>query len=289
MDSPESKVGAPSEDLREFAANLRQLPQGYWISQDEASVSFPPGGHEACFFFEDESFWFRHRNAIIVSALQLFPPGGTVFDVGGGNGYVARGVEAAGFPVVLVEPGAEGAANAVKRGLGNVVCSTVEAAGFRPSSLPAVGLFDVLEHVEDDRTFLAALKPLLKTNGRIYLTVPAYRFLWSVEDDHTGHYRRYSVGSLRRCIEAAGFVVEHLTYFFWFLPLPVLVFRTIPWLVGLRTVVSTERSHREHGTRGGMSGTLIGHALRWEARRLESRKTIPFGGSCLAVARKTTD
>jgi len=56
----------------------------------------------------------------------------------------------AGLEVVLVEPGSAGAANARRRGIRHVVCAALEDAGFIPASLPAISLFDVVEHMKED-------------------------------------------------------------------------------------------------------------------------------------------
>ena len=132
-------------DLSLVAPGLTFDPAGYWVSRVGEAVSYPDDGHDHCFSIEEDSFWFRHRNAVITDLARHFPPDGYFFDVGGGNGYVARGLESAGFPCVLLEPGGQGAANAVARGVKNVVRSTLEDAHFEPASLGAVGLFDVID------------------------------------------------------------------------------------------------------------------------------------------------
>jgi hypothetical protein len=62
------------------------------------------GGNEACYQIEESSFWFKHRNACIEAAVKCHPPrsGGPIFDVGGGNGFVARGLMRAGFETVFL-------------------------------------------------------------------------------------------------------------------------------------------------------------------------------------------
>jgi hypothetical protein len=165
------------------------------------------------------------------------------------------------------------------------VWATVESARFRDDVLPAVGLFDVLEHVEDDTGFLQYVRSLMKPGGRLYLTVPAFHHLWSVDDEEAGHFRRYSSRSLRRCLEGAGFSIEYMTYFFWFLPLPVLVCRTLPSLIGIKRTISEERVRREHATSGTISA-LLGQFMAAELKRMQRGRTIPFGSSCLLVARR---
>ncbi len=71
---------------------------------------------------------------------------------------MAAGLMKAGFDVVLIEPGPSGAANARKRGAKDVMRATTEAANFRPHSLGAVGLFDMVEHVGDDAAFLRSMR-----------------------------------------------------------------------------------------------------------------------------------
>ena len=78
---------------------------------------------------------------------------------------------------MVIEPGPASALNAMKRGLRNVVHATVEAVGFRPNTLAAVGLFDGFEDIESNLAFIAYVQSLMKADGRIYLTVPAFRAL----------------------------------------------------------------------------------------------------------------
>ncbi len=54
--------------------------------------------------------------------------------------------------------------------------------GLRIALIGAIGLFDVLEHIENEAGFLKQLREVLKTGGRLYLTVPAFRWLWSIRE-----------------------------------------------------------------------------------------------------------
>ena len=219
-------------DLAGIARNLEQTSEGIWRCKSSSPVSYPQWGNDACFQVEDVSFWFRHRNACILEAMKQYPPSGPVFDVGGGNGFVAKVIQDTGFEVVLLEPGAAGTDNARRRGIQNVVRARLEDAGFVPASITAVGLFDVLEHIAEDRTFLEMVRSYLCLSGRVYLTVPAYQALWSHEDVDAGHFRRYSRQSLRTLLQDAGFEVEFLTGFFQFLPPAILAGRAIPYRLG---------------------------------------------------------
>ena len=104
-------------DLCEIASAIRLDPEGFWNSSKISAVSYEEEHNDICFGVEEKSFWFTHRNRCILSAVRLLPPPGAFFDVGGGNGYVAKAIQDAGFEVVLVEPGLPGVRNARRRGL----------------------------------------------------------------------------------------------------------------------------------------------------------------------------
>lgn len=271
--------------LETIAGNLRLNSDGIWVSRSDSAISYPAEGNNACFAVEESSFWFRHRNACLIEAFKRFPPPGAIFDVGGGNGVVSKALLNNGIDAVLVEPGSNGVRNAKARGIHTLVQSTLEDAQFHPETLPAVGIFDVLEHIEDDRGFLRSISSYLVPGGRLYIAVPAYQFLWSDEDATGGHYRRYTLSSLCRRLREAGFEIEYRSYFFAPLPLPIFLFRTIPSLFKARRR-SQEQTESEHSADDSGVGGLLDRVLGFELRWLKSGRRIPFGGSCLVVARK---
>jgi SAM-dependent methyltransferase len=277
-------------DLTTISRNLEQTTDGVWCCPSRSPISYPEWGNEACFQVEESSFWFRHRNACILEAVRQFPPPGPLFDVGGGNGFVAKSMQDAGFEVVLVEPGAVGAANARRRGIQYVVRATLEDAAFLPDSLPAISLFDVVEHMEDDHRFLEMIRSHLSANGRVYLTVPAYQALWSREDVVAGHFRRYSGRAIRELLTGAGLAVEFLTGFFQFLPPAIVALRVIPFRLGL--AISSEpdeagsRFRRQHEVKSRWIGGPLNWLQQREVTRIQRRRQVRFGASWLVVARK---
>jgi len=273
-------------DFAAITANLVLDRQGIWVSGEHSNISYPEKGNELCFNVENSSYWFRHRNECITTTLNNFPPPGTIFDVGGGNGFVSLALQNAGFDVVLVEPGVTGAANARNRGIKHVVCSTLEDAQFPPGRIPAVGVFDVVEHLRDDSGFLSEVHSLLIPEGRIYLTVPAYGVLWSDEDVFAQHMRRYTLSHIQKKLKDGGFTIDFASYVFAFLPLPIFLLRTIPSRLHFRKVSGAEGTEAEHRLPGWPIGAVIQKMLQMELTMLRRRQRIPFGGSCLVVGRK---
>ena len=268
-------------DLTLFADGLQRNPDGVWRGHGTEPVSYPAEGNNACFALEDNSFWFAHRNACLLALLRRFPTNGPFFDIGGGNGFVAAALQSeGGLPVVLVEPGADGVRHAQARGLRTVVQATLKEARFRDGSLPAIGFFDVMEHIDDEQGFLCEIRRCLAADGRIYLTVPAGHWLWSDADVQAGHFRRYTFAGLRRALERAGFRPLFMSKMFFPLPLPLFFCRSLPSLFGHRQRLARNYSS-QHQPRGRAFMDRIWH---WELARLARGWSIPCGTSCLVVA-----
>lgn len=274
-------------NFAEIALNVELDPDGIWRARTDSKISYPAEGNRMCFALEDSSFWFRHRNNCILQALNLFPPPGTFFDIGGGNGYVARAIERAGRDVVLIEPGPAGVCNAKERGIRHILQATLADAQFLPGTLPSVGLFDVIEHMEDDRAFLETVHRLQPSDGRLYATVPAFEALWAREDEEAGHCRRYTLRSFARVLAEAGYRVEFATYFFTFLPVPIFLARTVPYRLGLTAKKTSEETMRsEHRAGGPLVQRVLKMLTEYELRSIASRRQLKWGGSCLAIARR---
>lgn len=273
-------------DLTTIAANLMPDTSGIWFARDQAKVSYPSNGNESCAAIEDASYWFRHRNDVITHLVSKLSPNATFVDIGGGNGCISNALQCAGIDVALLEPGPFGARQAKQRGIKTVIQSTLENAGFTRNSLPSAGLFDVLEHIQTDVEFLQTIHRHLQPSGLLYLTVPAYEFLWSKDDTYAGHFRRYTTRSLSARLEEAGFKMIFCSYLFSFLVPPIFLLRSIPSRFGFRKPVTSATTEREHSMSAGLAGTILRKCLDVELNRIRTGRRIPFGSSCIAVAMK---
>jgi cyclopropane fatty-acyl-phospholipid synthase-like methyltransferase len=93
-----------------------------------------------------------------------------------------------------------------------------------------VFLFDVLEHISGEDSFLTSLKFHLAPGGKLVINVPAGQWAYSAYDEAAGHVRRYTIHSLRDAARRNNLEVSAWTY--WGLPLvPTLILRKL-WLVG---------------------------------------------------------
>jgi len=156
---------------------------------------------------EEGHFWFEQRNKLILWMIKKFSGYPRRFlEVGCGTGFVMSRVARA-FPQAEMHgieyyedaiPIARARCPTARIELGDVL--TLEAT----SLFDAVGCFDVLEHIPDDRTALTKLGQSLSPGGQLFVSVPQHPWLWSSEDTLACHQRRYTKRSLQRLAQSSG-------------------------------------------------------------------------------------
>src|SRR6185312_15196375 len=121
-----------------------------------------------------------------------------------------------------------------ERGLDSVKLGAIEQLPYQSDSFDLVTALDVIEHLDDDIAGLREMRRVLRRDGRILVFVPAFMFLWGVQDDVSNHRRRYTLPRLLKAVEEAGFSVEWSSYANISFFLPVLVVRSVMRWLGLR-------------------------------------------------------
>ena len=272
--------------MQQFSDSLF-IKNDIWFSKNKSTIAYPENGNEIYLKIEDASFWYKHRNdCIAISCTHFLEPNSVIIDIGGGNGYVSNRLQKEGYNPILLEPDETGILNAQKRGLKNLICSSFQDADLHANSVPNIGLFDVLEHIDNDMAFLHELHKILKVGGNVVLTVPAYSFLWSDEDDHDKHFRRYTKKELCKKMTQCGYEIAYSTYFFSLLPLPIFILRTIPSFLGYKRSFTQEEYMKENTSNNTMINKVMGKIWKHECNRLTHKAKLLFGGSILIIAKK---
>ena len=75
-------------------------------------------------------------------------------------------------------------------------------------------LMDVLEHIENDSAFLKETLDKIPADGLVFITVPAFQFLFSDHDAFLRHHRRYNQKQLLSLTSALNLRVEECRYFY---------------------------------------------------------------------------
>jgi SAM-dependent methyltransferase len=256
----------------------------------ESTPSEPP--FAPLFAAEDRHFWFRARARLLRQVFgrlsARLTPGYRVLEVGCGTGNVLRELEQVCLhgEVMGMDLFEQGLSFAQRRTRCPLIQADIHHMSFdKPFDL--IGMFDVLEHLPDDRRALQDLRGTLQTGGRLVLTVPAHMCLWSHTDEFAEHYRRYSPKGLRTLLSECGYHVEHVTQFMMALfPLMWLGRRVARWLGKPQPDALQKKRDLTLGELRVVPilNGLLRCLLEWEAPLLTRGFRLPLGTSLLAIA-----
>jgi SAM-dependent methyltransferase len=233
---------------------------------------------------EADYFWFRARNELIIWAIRsYFPALQSFMEIGCGTGFVLSGIARA-FPLTQLygsEVFIEGLAIAARR------VQTAKLMQMDARHIPyedefdAMGAFDVLEHIDDDKAVLANMSHATRAGGGIILTVPQHQWLWSSVDDSSCHVRRYSCADLHAKIHAAGFEIVRSTSFVSLL-LPAML------LSRRRGMRDKPFNPMDEFHISPFLNRLLEIVLDSERSVIRAGLDLPIGGSRLIVAKKVS-
>ena len=137
---------------------------------------------------------------------------------------------------------------------------------------------DVVEHLDDDVAGLREMLRVTKKGGFSLIFVPAYMFLWGVQDDVSNHRIRYTKKQIVDRLKTAGYTIERATYANWTFFAPILAGRTLMRVTGIKP---ESENNVNISALNGVFGKLFG-AERFWLKNLN----FPFGVSIVIVARK---
>jgi SAM-dependent methyltransferase len=163
---------------------------------------------------EERHFWFDVRNRWIQQALDCYGlrPPARFLEVGCGSGAVAGALQRHGFSVVGIDTATVLVEKAHER-FPTIAFVSGHIDQLSPDLGPfdGVGLFDVLEHLDDPVSLLRSALMHAAPGALVVATVPALRSHFSVVDEIAGHKRRYQPGELKATFIDAGLleVSEH--------------------------------------------------------------------------------
>ena len=130
---------------------------------------------------------------------------GPFLEIGCGRGDVSAYLAAKGWPGTAIDFSDVAVAQA-RAGLRPFPQVRVEkrALGEVAGVFDCIIMWDVLEHMEDDRSALRIVERLLRPGGQLLLAVPSNPREWRWDDEFYGHFRRYTVADLTEKLTQAG-------------------------------------------------------------------------------------
>ncbi|NWF51827.1 MAG: methyltransferase domain-containing protein [Nitrospirae bacterium] len=163
----------------------------------EKTDTFDPSAFERLKKAEEKHFWFQIRRKWIFTKIRKFiAPPAKILEVGCGTGNVSSFLAQKGYKVT----GCEFYSEAIKRAWQGFLMVQGDANNlpFREDSFDIIGLFDVIEHFQDDISILKEAYRVVRRGGIVTVTVPAREELWSWFDETSLHKRRYTKENLKQ-------------------------------------------------------------------------------------------
>lgn len=225
----------------------------------------------------ERHWWWRSREVEIVAQLEKYLSGRNdvvILDVGCGDGLffdqlqkfgTVEGVES--DPNTMTENG---------KWSEQIHCRLFDNSFSPNRKYDAILMLDILEHMPDPDAALKHARTLLKPDGVLVATVPAFNSLWTSHDDLNHHYIRYTKKTFCPLVKNVGFAPLESRYLFhWTCPVKLMI-RFKEWMLGGEAKSPTVPSQMVN---------FVCEALSRLEQATISRLPMPFGSSLMVTAR----
>jgi SAM-dependent methyltransferase len=242
---------------------------------------------------EDKHAWFAGRTRAILKYLdaEVGPPSPgqvrKILDIGSGAGNMAHhlaqfgqvfGIDYNPRPL----PVAQQRGMPVSQGSGNEL-------PFPAAAFDLVALLDTVEHIPDELGVLQECTRVLKPGGKLIVTVPAFMWLWSYNDEINAHERRYTAPELQQKLELCGLYIKRISYNNFFLFPAIAGIRVLrPYNPGLKSPHLDQELDVYQVDMEPIpepANTVL-HGVGWLEAEILERGRLPFGTSVIAIAEK---
>jgi SAM-dependent methyltransferase len=220
-------------------------------------------------------WWFQARKKIIEATISKnFKRKLNILDFGSGSGVNIRMLSKFGF-VNIYEPHLKTTKYLKLKYQNTKKFKVLKKIGKNKFDL--IILADVLEHIKYDKKELERLSGNLNKNGHILITVPAYKFLFSIKDKILGHHRRYNKNQISNLFK--NFDTIKLTHFNFFLFIPISLIIIFFKILNINFIKKVESSPSFYVNKILFSIFMI-------EKKLIQFLDLPFGISLLGLFRK---
>lgn len=233
---------------------------------------------------EGYHFWFLTRREYLVEKIKNNLKNTDIFvELGAGSGSIAEKAKDICNDTAVIDIQEAGLICAKNKGIKKAYQMNINKNVFY-NHFDAVGLFDVLEHMQDDNLVLYNISNMLKSKGKLFITVPAFSFLWNKRDEIENHQRRYSMLDLTNILTANGFRVIESRYFFFSI-FPLLVLRSIIWRFSKKN--KSKNDYLDNIQINPLTNRILLVVTRVE-NYIFKYINPPFGGSIFILVEKNT-
>jgi len=237
----------------------------------------------------DTWWWEVGRRSLVKNLLQRYGRNGAnpdngrrpdILEIGCGAGAMLKDLEHFGTTVGMDI--AEAAPQYWReRGLKSVSLADATALPYGDAQFDIVISVDVLEHVDDDGKAIREMHRVCRPGGKLIVTVPAFKFLWSRRDVQCHHVRRYTLEEFRTKLLHGGFRIIKATYINMPLFFPLLMMVKAGQLSSKRA----PSLRMDYALVPPPINKLLSNVVDYEAQLLQ-HISLPIGSSIACVGTK---
>lgn len=239
------------------------------------------------YFYIEKNHWLmRVRRMIVKDALtDLIEENANkakVLDFGCGSGIFVDELAEEGYLSYGLDISSEAVKFGQLQGVKNIDVLDSHQINFPDRTFNAVLALNVLEHLEDEEWALKEIERVLKPGGIAIIMVPAYMFLWGVQDEAAHHYRRYTLSRLLKKVRSGtSLITERKSYFNTLLFFPIALVRLLS-----RILPFLKKRHSDFDINNELLDKLFFSIFNTE-RKILRKISFPFGVSAIVILRKS--
>lgn len=241
------------------------------------------GFYKEYFELERTNWWFKVRRNLIFLLFEKYdfkPRQTKIFDFGCGSGFLIGELQRRGYDVSGADTSAEAIDYGKRQGIKNLKIHQGNRIDFPDGQFDLVLALDVLEHIKTDAQIIQEIERILKPGGWAIITVPAYMFLWGVQDEVSHHFRRYSQSELTAKVKANSHLhIIRQSYF------NTLLFPAISLVRLISKLLPKPKRESDFEINNGFINSIFYYIFNLETVLLR-RFNFPFGVSLLCVLKK---
>ncbi len=244
-------------------------------------------------FNEVESYhwWWEGRRRLVGDFLRAMDrKKGKILDVGCGTGetmaFVKKNFQ--GWKVWGLDASPEAVNYTKRRGFPEAILAKADKLPVKSNEIDAILLLDVIEHLHRPVASVLEMKRVLKPGGKMLITCPALKLIWSKHDEGQGHKMRYERKEMRELARKSGMILERVKYFNFVMSLPIIMIRLLGKVPGARFLANYDNGVNFETAKVKPINTVLRKVFVTEVAWL-SKLTYPWGISIMAVLVKPKD
>lgn len=229
---------------------------------------------------ESTHWWFCGRRKIILDIFDRYSVSKKhikILDFGCNTGFFVGYLQKDGFDAYGIDMSEDSIEFGMKRGVKNLLVGKTPLP-YTNESFDIILALDVIEHIEHQDEAIKDLYRLLKPGGKAIIMVPAFMFMWGLQDEVAHHFRRYTKPTLKDVVLRNGFKIERISYFNFFMFVPIVMVRL------LQRVILPKRSS-DFDINNKFINYILTKAFVFESLLLKYIN-YPFGVSLVATISK---